>query len=160
MENIYSKKAKIFGLDGLGQYLNSAGMFLITLLWSYAVFAKLSDLELYRRQMNEQPLSPGIISTLMFLVPALELASATLLILKRYISGLWISLALLICFTLYIALILNKIFPSAPCSCGGFISKLGWKNHLYFNLFLIALNTFCLIQTNKKRKGVNGKEKK
>jgi len=152
MENIYSNKVKRFSFDGIAPYLYSTGIFLTILLWSYAVFSKLEDLKLYQRQMNEQPFSPEIIYVLIYLVPALELAAATLLILNRYKWGLRISLSLLVCFTIYISIILNKVFLNAPCSCGGFISKLSWKNHLYFNMLFIVLNTFCLIHANKKER--------
>jgi hypothetical protein len=27
-----------------------------------------------------------------------------------------------------------------PCSCGGIISKLSWKQHIIFNLFFIVLS--------------------
>ncbi|WP_425568840.1 MauE/DoxX family redox-associated membrane protein [Pedobacter jeongneungensis] len=158
MENTYSNRGPHLIYEKLASYLNTAGVLLLIVLWSYAVFAKLADLELYKRQMVEQPFSPNIILVLTYLVPSLELLSATLLILNKHKLGLWISLVLLIGFTIYITLILSHVFPKVPCSCGGFISKMSWKNHLYFNMLLICFNIFCLYWFTKKERRLTGKE--
>jgi len=126
--------------------ITSAGLFIITLLWSYAVFSKFADLRLYVLQMKEQPFPILINNVLVYLVPILELAAAVLLILNKHKSGLWLSLCLLLSFSIYILLILIHFFPTTPCSCGGFISKMSWENHLYFNAGLVAVNLFCLYQ--------------
>lgn len=34
-----------------------------------------------------------------------------------------------------------------PCSCGGILESLGWREHLYFNLAFIALAVLALINT-------------
>ena len=158
MENTYSNRGRLLNYEKLASYLKTAGAFLLIVLWSYAVFAKLADLELYKRQMAEQPFSPNIILVLTYLVPILELLSATLLIFNKHKLGLWISLFLLVGFTTYISLILSHVFSDVPCSCGGFISKMSWKNHLYFNVLLICFNIFCLYQFTKKERRLTGKE--
>ncbi|WP_403000865.1 MauE/DoxX family redox-associated membrane protein [Pedobacter suwonensis] len=159
MENTYLNRGAQTKNARLVSYLNSSGLFLLTLLWSYAVFAKLADLQLYQRQMEEQPFSNVITIALTYLIPTLELISATLLILNRHRLGLWISLSLLLGFTIYIILILSHVFPKVPCSCGGLISKMSWKNHLYFNLLLISINVLCLVHTEKRERRLTGKEK-
>ena len=158
MENIYSHKRTHISYKSLVSNLNTIGIFLLTLLWSYAVFAKLADLKLYQLQMKDQPFSEEIQRVLTYLVPVLELTAATLLIFNKHKWGLWLSLSLILGFTIYITLILTHVFPNAPCSCGGFISKMSWKTHLYFNILLFFINMGCLIRVTKKERRLSGKE--
>lgn len=52
--------------------------------------------------------------------------------------GLILAALLMSLFTAYIAYML--ITASAlPCSCGGIISKLGWKEHLWLNIILFII---------------------
>ena len=158
MENIYSHKRTHISYKSLVSNLNTVGIFLLTLLWCYAVFAKLADLKLYQLQMKDQPFSEEIQRVLTYLVPVLELTAATLLIFNKHKWGLWLSLSLILGFTIYITLILTHVFPNAPCSCGGFISKMSWKSHLYFNMLLFFINMRCLIRVTKKERRLSGKE--
>lgn len=123
--------------------VNAIGVHLLIALWCYAFIVKMADLAHYHNQMNEQPFSPGVILLLTYVLPLLEGLTALSLILNRQIVGLSLSLLLLLAFTVYILLVMGHYFPHTPCSCGGFISKMSWKNHLWFNLGLIALNSFC-----------------
>ncbi len=41
-------------------------------------------------------------------------------------------------FTGYIIIILNYA-ERIPCSCGGILNKMGWHDHLIFNIFFTAL---------------------
>lgn len=158
MENTYSNRSHSLNHKKLLSQLKNAGVFILTALWSYAVFAKLADFGGYLRQMSEHPFSANVTLVLTYAVPIFELLSAYLLILNKHKLGLWISLLLLIGFTIYVTLILCQVLPKVPCSCGGFISKMSWKNHLYFNLSLICLNIFCLYQLTKKERRLTGKE--
>ena len=160
MENSYSNKWAHLSYERLISHLNTVGIFLLTLLWSYAVFAKLADLKLYQLQMKEQPFPYFIQQLLTFLVPILELTTATLLILNKHKWGLWLSLSLILGFTIYIIMILIHFVPNAPCSCGGFISKMSWEGHLYFNLLLFSINLSCLIKIIKKERRLSDKSEK
>jgi len=66
------------------------------------------------------------------------LVSILLLIPKTRRYGLLGSLILMLGFTVYIGLMLMTK-SSLPCSCGGVISKLSWKQHLIFNIFFTFL---------------------
>lgn len=140
-------------------YIHLAGLFLLIVLWSYAVFVKLADWQLYTRQMQAQPFSPAIKLALTFAIPIFEGIAASLLILKFRLLGLWISLILLLGFTLYVILVLARFFPLVPCSCGGLISRMSWRTHLCFNLAFI----FLIIHSfwfDLKKKGGSLAEKK
>lgn len=140
-------------------YIHSAGLFLMIVLWSYAVFVKVADWQLYTRQTQAQPFSPAIKLALTFAIPIFEGIAGLLLILKFRLLGLWISLILLLGFTLYVILVLARFFPLVPCSCGGLISRMSWRTHLWFNLAFI----FVIIHSfwfELKKKGGSLAEKK
>ncbi|KQM65202.1 hypothetical protein ASE74_10040 [Pedobacter sp. Leaf216] len=134
-------------------YLNSLGLFLLILLWSYALFIKLADLALFQRQMHQQPFSSAVILVLIYVVPILEASTVILLILNQRKPGLLISLLLLFGFTIYVILALSHFFPKIPCSCGGMISKMSWKTHFWFDIFFMVINANCLFVELKKKGG-------
>jgi hypothetical protein len=86
-----------------------------------------------------------------WLVPLAELAIVVLLFFISTRSlGLKASFTLMILFTFYIGYML--IFtPHLPCSCGGVLRQLSWKNHLIFNLGLTLLAGWGVWLMNKKR---------
>jgi hypothetical protein len=68
-------------------------------------------------------------------VPVTELAAAGLLLIRRTRRiGLFVSLALMVSFTLYLAFMLGTE-KHLPCSCGGVMSAMSWGQHLVFNIF-------------------------
>ena len=58
---------------------------------------------------------------------------------KTRTAALYASLVLMLAFTVYAVLILLHFFTYVPCSCGGVIKRLTWKQHLVFNLFFDGL---------------------
>ena len=67
------------------------------------------------------------------------------------LTGLYLSFFLMIAFTVYIFLILNYS-DFVPCSCGGIIEKLGWTEHMIFNI-CFALCALAAIGITEKEKG-------
>src|SRR5690606_19412237 len=58
--------------------------------------------------------------------------------------GLYGFYGLMVMFTTYIIIILN--FTSfIPCSCGGVLEKLGWTEHLIFNIAFIVLSGVAIL---------------
>jgi hypothetical protein len=57
---------------------------------------------------------------------------------KDRLIALYGSLYLMIGFSVYIYLILNYS-DFIPCSCGGILEKLGWTEHLIFNISCVIL---------------------
>jgi putative oxidoreductase len=64
---------------------------------------------------------------------------------RTRLAGFYASLALMIVFTIYTGIILLHFFRYIPCSCGGVIKKLTWKQHLVFNLFFVVLSILGII---------------
>lgn len=131
---------------------------LLIALWSYAFFIKTIDFNHYQKQMADQPFPIFFSGLLTYGLLITEASAALLLIMGKQLSGLILSLIMLIAFTIYILMILHGYFPERPCSCGGFISKMSWKNHLKFNLILIAINSFCLYTIAQKGRRLSGKK--
>jgi putative oxidoreductase len=126
--------------------------FLLILLWIYAALSKLLSFDEFKGQMYNQTFSRGISGLLIYFLPPLELTAAVLLILNRTrMAGLVLSLVLMASFTVYISLVLLNFWSRVPCSCGGIFQKMGWKPHLWINLFFLALITIAINSKIKER---------
>ncbi|MEJ7780836.1 MAG: MauE/DoxX family redox-associated membrane protein [Daejeonella sp.] len=113
---------------------------LLILLWTYAAISKLSDYQTSRGEMLNQALPPWLEEILVWGVPLIELFTGALLLFdKSRLYGTFLSLFLLISFTIYIGLVKFNYFDYVPCSCGGVIGSLSWEQHFVFNLIFIVL---------------------
>ncbi len=112
---------------------------LYVLLFVYAAASKLLDFENFQVQLGQSPLISSFAGWLSWFVPLLELIIAALLLVHRTrLYGLYLSFLLMVFFTTYIFTILNYS-ASIPCSCGGILEKLDWKEHLWFNILFVIL---------------------
>lgn len=123
---------------------------LYVFLFIYAAVSKLIDFENFQIQLGQSPLlseQAGIIS---WLVPLFEIIIALALFIPRLRTvGLYLAFALMVMFTVYIIIILN--FSSfVPCSCGGILEKMGWTEHLIFNVSFILLALIALTIQRKQ----------
>lgn len=124
---------------------------LLIILWAYAAFSKLFIYEAFRFQLLGHKLLADHAALIAWLVPAIEIVIALLLLLPQTRQiGLASSVVLLAVFTAYIVYMFN-FYPHKPCSCGGIISKLGWREHIVFNLFFLVLAVIALRLNKKKR---------
>lgn len=118
--------------------------YLFVLLFVYASVSKLLDFENFRVQIAQSPLlsvyagyvAPGVIFVELVL-------SGMLLFKKSRLIGLYFSVGLMMAFTVYIYLILNYS-EFVPCSCGGVLEKLGWTEHLIFNLVFVGIGIYAI----------------
>jgi hypothetical protein len=119
--------------------------FLFILLWVYAGVSKLIDYEQFKVQLGKSPLVTEFATSVAVGLPITELVIATLLVpIRTRIFGLYCSLFLMMAFTVYLIAILNFSYY-IPCSCGGILSGLGWKEHVVFNLFFVALAIVAIL---------------
>jgi hypothetical protein len=110
------------------------------LLWSYAAFSKLADLDKSRSEMLNQVFPMWMAEILYWLVPTLEIGLCALLIFTRTrLMGLYGSLILMSSFTVYIAIVMTGIFGRVPCFCGGILNNMPYNTHFIFNLFFVVL---------------------
>ena len=125
---------------------------LLIILFTYAAFSKLLDYHTFFRSLSGSPITKPIAPLLFIFLPLSEIVISALLIFeKSRIVGLFASLVLLLTFTLYITYILT-LAEHVPCSCGGVISGMTWKNHLLFNAFFIIINLLAIILSKIKLK--------
>ena len=112
---------------------------LFVILFVYAAVSKWLEFEKFRAQLGQSPLLTSLADGLVWAVPAVELAISLLFFVPRFrLAALYASLSLMTLFTAYIVAILY-FSPYVPCSCGGILEKLGWTEHLVFNLVFIVL---------------------
>jgi hypothetical protein len=126
---------------------------LLIILWVYTAGSKLLEFNTFKYQLSLQHLPGGIENILVIALPVTELITAFLLSQKKTLyKGLWISISLLLVFSIYIGLILLGFFTKAPCSCGGVLSFLTWKTHFLFNLTLLTINVWVIHEFHQQRK--------
>jgi uncharacterized membrane protein YphA (DoxX/SURF4 family) len=112
---------------------------LLIMLFVYAAVNKIIDFDGFQVQLAQSPLLSSFAAWVSYLVPVSELIISVLLCIQRTkLVGLYSAFFLMIMFVIYIVIILN-FSPFVPCSCGGILEKLGWREHLLFNL------AFCFI---------------
>jgi uncharacterized membrane protein YphA (DoxX/SURF4 family) len=112
---------------------------LFILLFVYAAVSKLSDVEQFRVQIGNSPLLNDLAGIIAWFIPSVEIIVAAMLSVTRTrLAGLYAAFSLMVMFTAYIIAILN-FAAHVPCSCGGVLEKLGWTEHLIFNIAFVLL---------------------
>lgn len=112
---------------------------LFILLFVYTAVSKFLDYENFRAVIGQSPLITRFAPVLAIVVPVAEIVIALLLIVPAWRrAGLYASFAMMVLFTAYI-IVLVTLSERIPCSCGGVISRMTWKQHLYFNIIFVLL---------------------
>lgn len=113
--------------------------YLYVLLFVYAAASKILDFVNFRVQLGQSPLLSAFAGFVAWSVPVVELVIVIMLLVPRFrLTALFASFSLMVMFTAYIFIILNYS-SFIPCSCGGILEELGWKEHLVFNIGFIIL---------------------
>lgn len=121
------------------QIVIKAISFLFIVLFVYAATSKLIIYEQFQIQLRESEFLSSHSELLAWLIPFIEYVIVGLFLFPKYVlTAFYGSFSIILLFTLYIIAALN-FSESVPCSCGGIIAKLGWSEHIIFNLFFIAL---------------------
>lgn len=132
-------------------------VFILILLWVYTAFSKLAEFENFKKQLYNQTFSPDLAEILVWLIPAMEITTATLLAFsKTRLPGLLISVLLMGIFTTYTLLVLMDYYERTPCSCGGVLKEMSWRSHFWFNTIFLnlgILGTFLNLKLLKIKKG-------
>ncbi|MEP7374700.1 MAG: MauE/DoxX family redox-associated membrane protein [Chitinophagaceae bacterium] len=112
---------------------------LFVLLFVYTALSKLSDLNKFKWSLLGSPVKVYT-NIIAWSVPIVELIISILLFIpKSRKLGLYFTFILMSIFTSYIIYMLAFV-SNLPCSCGGVIELMSWKQHLFFNSFLILLS--------------------
>jgi uncharacterized membrane protein YphA (DoxX/SURF4 family) len=122
------------------------------ILFLYTGIAKLMDYNVFKEQLADSPILEPFAKPVALSLPFVEFLVVVLLIIPRWrLKGLYSCLGLMIIFTGYI-IALFSFSKEMPCSCGGIIELLSWKQHLVFNIGFILLNTWAIILFKKQKK--------
>ncbi|MEE1962049.1 MauE/DoxX family redox-associated membrane protein [Allomuricauda taeanensis] len=125
---------------------------LYTILFVYTAVSKLINLGVFQWRLERMPYIFPYASLISWGVPFLELVIAGLLWFPKYRTmALYASFILLGLFTSYIIVVL-KYSDSIPCSCGGVISTLGWRDHILLNITFMVLSLLGILWSKKKYK--------
>lgn len=113
---------------------------LFILLFVYTAVTKLVEHNNFKAVIARSSLIGIYSNILSWLIPVLELITATFLFISSLKTwGLACALFLMIVFSIYI-LYLLFVAEDPPCSCGGVLEYMTWKQHLLFNIFFIILS--------------------
>ena len=102
------------------------------------------DFEKFQVELGQSPLLSAFAGWISWTVLIFEFAIVFfLLIPKTRIKALYAGFCLMCMFTAYIFIMLNYS-SFLPCSCGGILEKMSWKQHLIFNIFFVLLGGLAL----------------
>lgn len=129
---------------------------LLMLMFAYAGVFKIADTSLFASQMKESPLIPTlIIPSLSIGLPVFELLLAFLLIFDKYTPlSLVTSFITMLFFSLYLIMLVS-LYEKAPCACGGILGKLGYTEHIIFNLFYLTISGLSIYFYDSKNEHSN-----
>lgn len=126
---------------------------LLITLWIYTSINKLMEYEQSQSQLAAQAMIGEYAGLLVWLLPALEILAAVLLVVRlTRKAGMLLSFLLMLLFTGYVGLVVAGLWENIPCSCGGVLNQLGWKEHLVFNLFFTLLAGMGIYLMKSQRK--------
>lgn len=126
--------------------------FLFILLFVYAALNKFLVFDEFVIQIGQSPVLTAYAGWVAWVVPSLEILIAIMLVILRFrLLALYAAFSLMVMFTTYIVIILN-FSDYIPCSCGGVLEKLGWTEHLIFNIgFVILAFIGIMIMSSQKK---------
>lgn len=130
------------------------------LLFFYAATSKIIEYSEFRLQIGQSPIISAYATLISYAVPTIEIIIGCLLLIERSrLFALFSGYSLMCLFTAYIYIILNYS-PYVPCSCGGILEDMGWKQHLYFNIaFLVFATVAIVFYSNPKIMAINENKK-
>ena len=112
----------------------------LTILWIYAVYSKLSDLTRFKHAMSTQVFPKWVGKILVLIIPLSEILLILLLIIPyTRLIGMYLSFLMMLVFTLYIAGAVFGLYVRRPCACGGLFNRLGWDKHFKVNIVLTLI---------------------
>ncbi|MDF0716068.1 hypothetical protein PY092_07925 [Muricauda sp. 334s03] len=135
---------------GIHTKLATLSSLLLTILFVYTAVSKLVHLDLFQWRLERMPYVAPYATLISWGVPFLELVITGLLWFRRYRTmAFYASFILLGLFTIYIIIVL-RYSDSIPCSCGGVISALGWKDHILLNITFMVFALLGILWSKKQ----------
>lgn len=117
---------------------------ILLLLFLYTSLSKLAGHGTFKNVLKASPLLHPVAGLLAWLLPAIEIAVVIFLFIpSTRKKGVFASFVLISAFTIYLFYML-AVTPNLPCSCGGVLSMLSWRQHIIFNLVFIVLSLLAI----------------
>jgi uncharacterized membrane protein YphA (DoxX/SURF4 family) len=126
--------------------------FLLMALFISTGVDKITDTDSFAKAMDKSKLLAPFSAILSYAVPIAEIIIAALLVIPRWKKsqpkgqltilnriGLRAAFILLALFTLYTLVVLIAFHDNLPCTCGGVLRGLTWRQHLAFNISFLSL---------------------
>ncbi len=127
--------------------LINVSRFLLIILFIYTGLSKLLNIQGTYLQLQQIFFIKSIAGPLSIALPVLEILAGLALVFTRLEKlGWWLSTILMLAFTIYITAVLFMDPKLRPCTCGGVISSMSWREHLVFNIIFLALANIGLYQ--------------
>jgi len=127
-------------------------IFLFILLFLYTGISKLWQYNQYVTDIRESPLLRSVPLSLAWVLPALEIAVAFMMIARRWrLLGLYSCCILMALFTIYL-IALSQFDDYIPCSCGGFLGSMPRNMHIVVNCMLASLAAFDIALEKKQKR--------
>ncbi|MEP7375872.1 MAG: MauE/DoxX family redox-associated membrane protein [Chitinophagaceae bacterium] len=124
---------------------------LFILLFTYTAVSKLADFNSFKTVLSFSPLLKNISFFIAIAIPVTELFIAALLFFPTSrLLGLYLSLAIMLSFTIYLCYMIIAAVH-LPCSCGGVIKYMNWRQHIVFNLVFILLSMIAILLTSNHK---------
>lgn len=117
-------------------------VYAFVLLFVYTAASKFQTFQSFKEVLSMSPLIGKYYWVFSWLIPVVEVIISLLLCFqKTRKKGLFCALILMLVFTTYL---IYMVFSGStlPCHCGGVISAMSWKQHIWFNLVFIVLGGF------------------
>ena len=116
-------------------------------LFMYTAQSKLMNLGDFQLKLGQSPFISHISKFVSWTIPLAELATAFLLTFnKTRLVGFYFAFGLMFLFTGYVFQMLHFSY-FLPCSCGGVLEEMSWKQHLYFNACFTLLSVAGILIT-------------
>ncbi|MEO6406715.1 MAG: MauE/DoxX family redox-associated membrane protein [Ferruginibacter sp.] len=126
--------------------------FLIIILFIYTGISKLLNIQSTYTQLLQVGFLKTFAYSLAIGLPVLEIIAALALVFtKTQIIGSWAASRLMVGFICYIAIVLFMDSNLRPCTCGGVIAFMSWRQHLVFNLVFLALAFISIVNSCRNK---------
>ena len=117
----------------------------LLLLFLYTALSKLIDYKSFKAVLQKSPLIEQAAPVIAWLLPSGEIVISLLLFFPRTrLAGLYTSLITLLSFTAYLSYMI-AVATQLPCSCGGVLKNLTWRQHLFLNAGCILLSFIAIL---------------
>ncbi len=125
---------------------------LFIFLFTYTAINKLLQFGSFKKVLAVSPLTSNWAGIAASCILLLEGFTVLLLLYPPVrVAGIFLSFLLMVLFSSYILIMLVSS-SHLPCSCGGILKELTWRNHLYLNIFLTILAGLAMVLEIKRRK--------